>query len=104
MDLIYESINHPEAPNINRQNPGINKAAELIDFENLTDEELANKKQDEAGKTAKKLYEDVASEKAKREERNSNVRKLSENGASINLLTPSFGLTEVEIKQILEKE
>ena len=101
LDLIYESINHPETPNINRLNPGINKAAELIDFENLTDVELAAKKRDEASKTTKKLYEQIAAEKATQKERDKNIRMLAQNGVSINLLTHSFGLTEEEINQIL---
>ncbi len=40
LDLIYESIHSPENPHINRNNPGILRASELLEFENLTGEEI----------------------------------------------------------------
>lgn len=40
LDLIYESIHHPESPRINQNHPGIRRATELIAYENLTGEEI----------------------------------------------------------------
>lgn len=40
LDLIYESIHSPDNPRINRDNPGVNRAVELIEYENLTGEEI----------------------------------------------------------------
>ena len=35
LDLIYESIHHPENPNLNIENAGVKRAAELVSFENI---------------------------------------------------------------------
>ncbi len=40
LDLIYESIHSPENPQINNQNPGVRRASELLEYENLTGEEI----------------------------------------------------------------
>lgn len=50
LDLIYQSIYHPENPVLNTQNEGIRKAIELISFENLTPEERTKAKDKEAAK------------------------------------------------------
>jgi len=42
--LIYESIHNPENPQINLNNEGIRKAAEVADVENITPEERAQSK------------------------------------------------------------
>lgn len=99
LDLIYESINNPDNPNINRQNPGIDKAANLIDMDNLTPQELEGKKRDEAAKTAKELYE----QNAKREERENMVRLFYNSGADIQMIMKATGFAEADIAQILNK-
>lgn len=40
LDLFYESIHHPNNPNINTENAGIRRAASLIEFDNISPEEL----------------------------------------------------------------
>jgi predicted transposase/invertase (TIGR01784 family) len=104
LDLIYESINNPENPNINRQNPGIDKAADLIDMNKLTPIELEAKKKDEAAKTTKKMYEQAAAEKAKREEKERLVKNFFRSGASLELIASATNLAIEEVKQILENE
>ena len=108
LDLIYESINHPENPKINRQNPGIDKAADLIDMDKLTPKELEDKKRDEAGKTAKELYEQIAAEKGmekgKLEERKNSVKGFHKIGVPITGIATALEITEEEVKQILENE
>ncbi len=44
LDLIYESIHHPENPNINFQNAGVKKAAEIVSYENISPEEWEESK------------------------------------------------------------
>jgi hypothetical protein len=39
LDLIYESIHHPDNPAINFQNDGIRRVAEIVSYENITPEE-----------------------------------------------------------------
>lgn len=50
LKLIHESIHNPKNPVLNLKNPGIKKASQLIDFDNLTPEERAESKNKEAGK------------------------------------------------------
>jgi predicted transposase/invertase (TIGR01784 family) len=97
LDLIYESINNPENPKINRLNPGIDKAANLIDVDKLTPKELEERKKDEAGKTAKKLYE----QNAKMEERIKNAKNLHKIGIPIQSIATALEITEEEVNEIL---
>ncbi len=46
LDLIYESIHHPDNPTINTQNEGILRVAGLIDTNNLSPEEWEATKQE----------------------------------------------------------
>ena len=39
LDLIYESIHNPENPNINLENAGVKRVAEIVDMKNVTPEE-----------------------------------------------------------------
>ncbi len=67
LDFIYQSIHNPLRPNINLNNEGIKRAAELIDFDNLTGEERANSKNKEAARVAKLKYEEAATRKGRAE-------------------------------------
>jgi PD-(D/E)XK nuclease family transposase len=46
LDLIYESIHHPENPSININKEGIKRAAELVQFENISPDEWEQSKID----------------------------------------------------------
>jgi hypothetical protein len=50
LDLIYQSIHNPQRPVLNTANDGIRKAIELISFDNLTPEERAETKKQEASR------------------------------------------------------
>ena len=60
MDLIRESIKNPKNPVINRENPGIDKAARLAELNNLSPEELADAKIQEMRKVTTALIADTA--------------------------------------------
>jgi hypothetical protein len=60
MDLIYESMHHPENPTLNLKNAGIKRAAELIDITKLTPKQLAAKKNIEQARSAKLVGEENA--------------------------------------------
>jgi hypothetical protein len=60
LDLIYQSIHNPERPVLNIENKGIKKAAELINFDNLTPEERAESKNKEAAKVTLAKMEEIA--------------------------------------------
>ena len=65
LSLVKESIKNPENPLINLHNQGVKKAAELIDYEQLTPEEVRESKNRSAAESAKRAYEE-AEENAKR--------------------------------------
>ena len=44
LDLIYESIHHPDNPDINIENEGIKRATELMNYENISPEEWEESK------------------------------------------------------------
>jgi hypothetical protein len=67
LDLIYQSIYNSGRPVINLQNEGIKRAAELIEIDNISPEELELKKKTEAGKVAKTIYENAAREEGLQE-------------------------------------
>lgn len=56
MDLIYQSIHSPERPNVNENNQGIKRAVDLISFDNLSPEELAESKKVEGSKVVIALH------------------------------------------------
>jgi predicted transposase/invertase (TIGR01784 family) len=74
LDLIYESIHHPENPNLNTENEGIKKAVELISFENLTPNERMHAKNKEGAKIVIATTEKYAKEEGK-QERNIEIAK-----------------------------
>ncbi len=104
LDLIYESINHPETPTINMQNPGIAKAADLIDAEKLSPEERAQQKFDEMERETRELYEQLA----EKEGIDKRIKKaLSSGKFAIEDIAEMFGVSieyVLKIKQELENE
>jgi hypothetical protein len=56
LDLFYQSIHSPERPNINLNNVGIRRAADLIDFTKLTPQQLADTKNKEQNAVVKSIY------------------------------------------------
>ena len=57
LDLVYQSIHSPQRPSINWDNPGIKRAADLIETDNLTPEEQELRKNAESAEYVKGLYE-----------------------------------------------
>ncbi len=57
LSLVRESIKNPKNPIINLGNQGVKKVAELIDYEQLSPEELRESKNRNAAESAKDAYE-----------------------------------------------
>ncbi len=53
LNLVYESIYHSENPTINKNNKGILRVAEIIDYEQLTPEERSEAKKTEMARVSK---------------------------------------------------
>jgi len=62
LDLVYQSIHSPQRPSINLSNPGIKRAAHLIETDQLTPEEQELRKNAESAAYVKGLYEYVGRE------------------------------------------
>ena len=60
MQLVVESIKNPANPHVNLGNHGIRKVTELIEYDNLTPEELSDNKIKNATASAKLIYEEFA--------------------------------------------
>lgn len=93
LDLIYQSIHNPVNPILNTENEGIKKAAELIDFDNLTPEERAQSKNKEASKiTIAKIENATKIEIAK---------KMLTRGVAIEIVAEDTDLSIEHIRQLL---
>jgi predicted transposase/invertase (TIGR01784 family) len=96
LDLIYESIHHPENPNLNTKNEGIKKAAELISFENLTPTERMHAKNKEGAK----IVIATTKEEGKQEEKIEIAKKMLKRGASIDIIAEDTGLSIEQIEEL----
>ena len=67
LDLIYESIHNPENYHVNLNHQGIRKVVELIEYENLTGEQLHQMKIDAQRKVVRKIDEDKARNEGREE-------------------------------------
>lgn len=116
LDLIYQSIHNPKSPVLNRDNAGIRRAAELIDFDNLTPEERAEAKNTESARVVKIKYEEAAHNKGMAEgrvegraegiekgmsKRNQEIaRIMKESGEPTDKITLFTGLSKGEIEEL----
>ena len=62
LNLVKESIKHPENPDVNLDNEGVRKVVEIIDFERLSPEEMRETKNSNAAESAKVIYEQEANQ------------------------------------------
>jgi predicted transposase/invertase (TIGR01784 family) len=100
LDLIYQSIYNSGRPVINLQNEGIKRAAELIEIDNISPEELDLKKKVEAGKVAKTIYENAAREEGLQEGVILVAKNALKAGISEETVSQITGLSIEQIKQI----
>ncbi len=97
LDLVYQSIHNPERPILNIENEGIMKAAELINFENLTPEERTLAKNKEAAKIVLSKEREAGIEEGKIEEKIEIAIKAIQKGFDNEIIKE---LTSLSIEQI----
>ena len=90
LDLIYQSIHSPARPMLNESNLGVQRAASLIDFDNLTPTERMLAK-DEASRVTYLALEHLDSMKKVAE-------KLKAEGDSVEKIARITGLSNEEIE------
>jgi predicted transposase/invertase (TIGR01784 family) len=104
LDLIYESIHNPENYHVNLTHEGIKKAVELIEYENLTPEQLHQMKVDAQRKVVRKIDEDKAREEGieigeKKGKRETAINLLNI-GIDIETIIKATGLKREEIEAL----
>jgi predicted transposase/invertase (TIGR01784 family) len=108
-DLISESMNHPYDPKINTSKPGIAKAVQLAEIDNVSPEELADAKIQEMRKVTVALAEDVAREEGREEgreqgvlnEKKATALNMAKKGMDVGLIADITGLSIQELKSFL---
>jgi hypothetical protein len=98
LDFIYESMHHPENPSINRQNVGIQRAAELIEVAKLTPKQLAATKSVEQARSAKIAQETYAIW----QERVKVAKELSANGIAVEIIAKSLKQSLEETQEMID--
>ncbi len=98
--LVQESIKNPSSPNVNLSNLGVQKVTELIDFEQLTPEEMRETKNRNAAESAKIIYE----QEAKRQEKIEIANNLLKIGLSDDLIAQSTGLSCEFVEKLRNKQ
>jgi len=102
MDLITESMQNPENPNINTEKEGIAKAAKLAEIDRLSPEQLADAKEMEMRKATIALVEDTARKEVEAKITNSILTALKQ-GLDKKQICEIFGVTIEDLEKI-EKE
>ncbi|MFN8396977.1 MAG: PD-(D/E)XK nuclease family transposase [Bacteroidia bacterium] len=92
LDLIYQSMHSPERPMLNERNPGVKRAASLIDYTNLTPEERSLAK-DEASKVTFLALEHLEAMKKV-------GAKLKASGIDIQIIIDSTGLSREDVEAL----
>ncbi|MBK9460015.1 MAG: hypothetical protein IPN94_11440 [Sphingobacteriales bacterium] len=89
LDLIYESIHHPENPNININNKGVKRATEIVSFENISPDEWEEAKIE------------AAKRKVVRLEREEEQLRIAKNAIKANLPNDTIAqITGLSLEQI----
>lgn len=99
LDLIYQSIHNAQQPDLNTQNEGVMKAAELINFDNLSPAERTESKQKEAGRITMAKMEQLA----KKEEKIEIAKKLIAIGLEDKQILVATELSLEEIKKLRQE-
>ncbi len=92
LQLVKESIMNPSKPNLNMSNQGVKKVSELIDYENLSPEELTESKNRHAAETIK--------ERDAQKILNKTALNLLKLGVSDEVVSQGTGLSLDEIQEL----
>jgi PD-(D/E)XK nuclease family transposase len=96
LDLIYESIHHPDNPTLNTANAGVKRASEIVSYENISPEEWEQSKIEVSKRKVIKLERDAG-----REEKSLEIAKnmLADNEPN-EKITKYTGLTLEQINEL----
>jgi PD-(D/E)XK nuclease family transposase len=100
LDLVYQSIHSPNRPNINLANAGVKRAADLIEFANLTPVERREAMEYESGEVVKSLYEKKTRAETLKEVGVNLIAKGFDNA----LISELTGLSVEEVEKLRNQE
>ena len=100
LDLIYESIHHPENPNININNQGVKRATEIVSFENISPNEWEEAKIE----AAKRKVVELEREMGKDERSIEIAKKLLKRNLSNEDIAEDTGLSLEQIETLRNEE
>ena len=100
LDLIYESIHHPENPNININNKGVKRATEIVSFENISPDEWEEAKIE----AAKRKVVELEREMGKDERSIEIAKKLLKRNLSNEDIAEDTGLSLEQIETLRNEE
>jgi predicted transposase YdaD len=116
LNLVYESIYHSENPTINKNNKGILRVAEIIDYEQLTPEERSEAKKTEMARVSKMKDEEfgkkegfleghgVGFAEGAEKEKTAGIRKALQRGKlSVEEIAEDFEVSVEFVLKIKEK-
>ena len=107
LDLFYQSIHSPHKPNINLNNAGIKRAADLMDYTKLSPVQLREAKEKEQGEIVKSIYmAEGRQEGIKEGELKRNIEiaeKLILKGVLNEAIAELTGLNDEEIERLRSK-
>lgn len=92
LDLFYQSIHSPERPNINLNNVGVKRAADLIDYEKLTPQQRKAAKDNEQEEVVRSIY--------LKEKTTKIAKELLALGVDISIIHKSTELSIEEIEKL----
>lgn len=108
LDLIYESIHNAEAPNLNEANRAVKKAAEIIEYQNLTPTELTIAKDREQARNAKIAFERFYKKEGRKEGRTitqiQNALNAHQLGLPLASIAQIVDLSIEEVQAIIEAQ
>ena len=103
LDLFYQSIHSPDRPNINLNNAGIKRAADLIDYTKLTPVQLRLAKEKEQGKVVESIYKQEGKQEGRQERNIQIARKLILKGLDDAAIIEITEISRDEIKKLRDE-
>ncbi len=99
LDLIYESIHNPENPQINIQNEGVKRVAEIVSYDNISPEEWELSKIE----VSKRKVITLEREEEREETTMEIAEKMITLGADDNFIAATTALTIEQIQELRKK-
>jgi hypothetical protein len=95
LDLFYQSVHKPEGFAVNEENEGIRRAVQLIAYDNLSPQEIAEMKNTEAARVALFKRDQAHTERV--------VRNAHAQNLPISMIATIAEISEEEVRRVLER-